>query len=512
MIPGSISVRDFGARGDGTGDDHAAINKAIAVAWAVGQGRVNFPPGQYRVNGPIEAAVDEIELVGEPGTVIDCAGPGGISLTVQKRGIVRDIEVRGNGKIGRGVSIRGASVEARAENVWVSGIRARTGAEAMGIFLDSTDGGTAVVRGCQVSDIGKLDGVSEPISGITITHFQNVTIEGNIVGNVRRNGSLDADGIKVFSRQKDGIYERSAVRVTGNTVTDCEGRFIKLQTAGRAEVTGNCLRFDTPCDLIDNFTGIDSQVHDASIHHNSFYVTAALTGGTGSKLCALQAVRVLREAGEASFQGFCHNDVYVLGNRPLRWIVTVDVDNGVEATHYVDILNNRVAGPGRFNQDSLLNGVPASVFVGIVNLPAEMTARGRVRVNGNSVTARDFIEVSGLEADHKGRLFLEVSGNRAFPTAADIPVFKAGGPITSSLCARDNQIGWHKGGSVDWNLDMAYLENGCDYRAGGRVVYSFTGSLPPPQVAGARVQYNGGHYTVQGDGFAWSADHTGNWQ
>jgi polygalacturonase len=40
-------VRAFGARGDGTTPDTAAINKAIEAAAAAGGGTVNFPAGTY---------------------------------------------------------------------------------------------------------------------------------------------------------------------------------------------------------------------------------------------------------------------------------------------------------------------------------------------------------------------------------------------------------------------------------------------------------------------------------
>ncbi|MEI9851923.1 MAG: glycosyl hydrolase family 28-related protein [Sphingomonas sp.] len=44
---GWVSVRDFGAKGDGTTIDTPAINKAIEHAAARGGGTVWFPPGTY---------------------------------------------------------------------------------------------------------------------------------------------------------------------------------------------------------------------------------------------------------------------------------------------------------------------------------------------------------------------------------------------------------------------------------------------------------------------------------
>jgi hypothetical protein len=47
---GFVNVRDFGALGDGTTDDYAAINTAITVMTARGGGRIVFPVGTYLCN------------------------------------------------------------------------------------------------------------------------------------------------------------------------------------------------------------------------------------------------------------------------------------------------------------------------------------------------------------------------------------------------------------------------------------------------------------------------------
>ena len=47
MFAHSISVRDFGARGDGVSLDTPAIQSAIDACTAQGGGVVYFPPGNY---------------------------------------------------------------------------------------------------------------------------------------------------------------------------------------------------------------------------------------------------------------------------------------------------------------------------------------------------------------------------------------------------------------------------------------------------------------------------------
>jgi hypothetical protein len=67
-VPVVFSVRDYGAAGDGTTLDTAAIKKAIQACATAGGGTVLFPPGQY-VTGTIEL-VSNMTLYLDPGAVI----------------------------------------------------------------------------------------------------------------------------------------------------------------------------------------------------------------------------------------------------------------------------------------------------------------------------------------------------------------------------------------------------------------------------------------------------------
>lgn len=60
----SISVKDFGAVGDGTTDDTVAIQRAINY-WSSGSGKVFFPQGVYKTTQTLIVAQDGVNLVGE---------------------------------------------------------------------------------------------------------------------------------------------------------------------------------------------------------------------------------------------------------------------------------------------------------------------------------------------------------------------------------------------------------------------------------------------------------------
>jgi len=74
---GAVSVKDYGARGDGTTDDTAAIERALEAA---SDGELEFPRGRYRLTRTITVALSEHGTIGVTGkggsaTVI-MAGPG----------------------------------------------------------------------------------------------------------------------------------------------------------------------------------------------------------------------------------------------------------------------------------------------------------------------------------------------------------------------------------------------------------------------------------------------------
>ena len=75
-LPKALSVKDFGAKGDGRTDDTAALNAAIAAGEKLGPGAVVFlPAGRYRTALGAEKAIevqgaDHLTVEGEAGTEV----------------------------------------------------------------------------------------------------------------------------------------------------------------------------------------------------------------------------------------------------------------------------------------------------------------------------------------------------------------------------------------------------------------------------------------------------------
>ena len=89
MIDGApVSVKDFGAVGDGVTDDTAAIQAAIDYASTTGGNQVLFPSGRYNTSSTINITADGISLVGhgERNTIIQPFFSGGDVILVAPTG------------------------------------------------------------------------------------------------------------------------------------------------------------------------------------------------------------------------------------------------------------------------------------------------------------------------------------------------------------------------------------------------------------------------------------------
>lgn len=96
LITHVVNVRDYGAAGDGSTDDTAAINRAIAAARAIAGSSVNgalvhHPPGKYMISSPITLPsyftvrgdsryTTTIQYTGASGRLFDCSNTYGVGF------------------------------------------------------------------------------------------------------------------------------------------------------------------------------------------------------------------------------------------------------------------------------------------------------------------------------------------------------------------------------------------------------------------------------------------------
>lgn len=89
----SVSVKDFGAAGDGLTVDTTAIQAAINRVAFLGGGVVYFPPGTYKLDQQLTVTTSGVSLVGAGQAATILQGPAGLSFSVCDGFTIRDLKI-----------------------------------------------------------------------------------------------------------------------------------------------------------------------------------------------------------------------------------------------------------------------------------------------------------------------------------------------------------------------------------------------------------------------------------
>lgn len=158
-----ISVKDFGASGDGVTDDTAEIQAAIDAVSADG-GAVYFPPGVYLISSSLNISADGVSLIGPNGTYIwDGSTPayysGGAWILMSASMTTHGVKFSGSGCSIDGVGVVGVAGNT-ADGIYLSsGLSIRVSnlsvakAGGVGIRIGMKSGGTGNVNGWQINNV-----------------------------------------------------------------------------------------------------------------------------------------------------------------------------------------------------------------------------------------------------------------------------------------------------------------------------------------------------------------------
>ena len=271
----TVSVKDFGAVGDGVTDDTSAINTAITAA--VGKVLV-FPPGQYKTSATIilrtnttihgyGAEVVPISAGSFPAyAAINSAVDNTGGVTPASRPILSNENPSGGNS-----------------NIHIYGLKwtgNATGSGSMhGLHVHKVTG--LVVKDCVtyecLSPIAILQSTDVVVQGCNVKGFRNggidtwtgckrVQIVDNIIDGVAPNSDGTNIGIFVTSEPTDGAGDASTYHaddylVAGNIITNIESHGIWIgggdstlnrvnDTARRVKVRGNIIRDVAGCGII----------------------------------------------------------------------------------------------------------------------------------------------------------------------------------------------------------------------------------------------------------------------
>lgn len=246
LIPGIPNVRGYvmpewyGAKGDGITDDTVAVRRAMQEPFVLLR-------GTYMVTEPITCMASVVQGVGVDGGDIVCSGGNCLTFANSVRLSDFGIELP--------YEDTGIAITAQSDIIaeWISIDGGRMGIYSTGSYKRN------VVRNSTFRNLWGDSAAAMHIDFAGITEFAN-----NYIENVSNDLDRDADGIRIWQSKN---VPHTVVRVVGNEMHNCRGRFVKCSTM-QCEVSDNYLHNDDEFGSITSFNAIDVQDGNSLIRNN----------------------------------------------------------------------------------------------------------------------------------------------------------------------------------------------------------------------------------------------------
>ena len=391
-----VSVKDFGAVGDGTTDDRAAIQAAINSAMTLGNA-VYFPAGVYvmstmgdTTNGAqiFGVLTNNVTLVGD-GATIKCTSSTQVafmfyfysgSYNINLEGLRFDANQKAQVCFKKIETVQGGSSvyvnNCEFSNSW----RVLLGAPASPYSpIWYSNGGLQLFGGFKFVSVtaskflnhDRQAGSANPATtGLVIaedagsgTYPQNTNISGNLFDTIKNNETtsptlnINCDGLVVFGGLTYGsTYIPSSATITNNQFVNCKGRAVKVQ-ADESIITNNVIRFASLA-IYGGFALINPQITSGVVSQNIFHfdvgpggVNPFDTSGTGaSGTTGGRCVLFYEGVVSTRPRMFTVDGNMVFNNVPEATGVLYGFAEDSEATEstyplFGSITNNKIAGP-----------------------------------------------------------------------------------------------------------------------------------------------------------------------
>jgi hypothetical protein len=235
-----VNVRDFGATGNGTTDDTAAIQNAINTAHSIGEG-VFFPAGTYLHTNVITA--NGVSLVGVGGgSTLLANNPNasaiiltGVSPSIQN--LVINSQPAGSNALFSNDPTKASLAVNASQNFVVQGITIAQGMGRLGTLLQQSAVG-------QISGV-TFDGSSQNLDGgVFLDACSNVSIIGNLFQG--ESTAMQIGGFSNFTTQSIAIIGNSVfsngngISITGVNIADVDQNQVQMSLNGNALSMGSC--------------------------------------------------------------------------------------------------------------------------------------------------------------------------------------------------------------------------------------------------------------------------------
>ena len=329
-----VSVKDFGAVGNGVADDTVALQAALDS----GSQAILFPAGTYKITSSLSVATTKsLTIIGESAK-IEAGTIMGHVLQVVVGAAIESVTVSGLVIDGQYVASTGIFIEAdggsvtrvTVENNIVQNFNNTTEVvSAFGIRVDALGAESVRVVGNTVKNVNRTQVNPGTIASVGIGVYSLVhgaVISGNHIENISSPaGDADADGVGVFSFNRlDDVHQSASPVITDNYFYNCKGRFVKSQCANMV-VTNN--RFEMAAfDCVDNFRFVDLQTGGGVISNNTGWWKPNIGTGTAAAF----ALITLRDFAVDDNQYIVSNNSIILNadleNFVFQWIPSTQVN------------------------------------------------------------------------------------------------------------------------------------------------------------------------------------------
>lgn len=336
-----VSVKDFGAVGDGVADDSAAIQAAV-TSLASG-GTVFFPRGTYRLISDIQFSVSNLTFSGENGASIlrkDASASNEYIIRTTGTGTISNTVISGLRFETQRVSASGTQALINADGPTISGFTVQncvfnnTTAYCNSIFLKAASGKT-------ISNVQILNNkiLASGRMGFEIINHDNgsnynvsdVLVRGNTFA------TCASMGVSI-----SGPIEK--VVIDNNTFTNCTTNSVEIVGPRGCTITNNVFS-GTTAQLISSSGGLSSVGSGIVISNNVTNGTVTGRVFLDNAGAAIIANNNLRMTGRLELSGTDTDGCLVTGNRIVsNSSVALIMDNSPNHNVFENYIDNSASG------------------------------------------------------------------------------------------------------------------------------------------------------------------------
>lgn len=279
-----VSVRDFGARGDGITDDTAEIQAALAAAASA---RLLFPAGSYKYNGSAISVTNSIVIEGDGPelseiTLTDTQTRNFLTFSGVDGVILRNIKIRGEYTSGTSYSGYTTLAFRNSSNILLDNVVIED-VYSTGLYL--ADVTNVHVRDCDIGALANAIGHNDDATGSSGIYVSNTKLRDFVVGG--------------FQAESDD----SSFVVQGVFLTD-------LEIIGRGKAISS-YGFSFTKDQVTNASDFEKykDIHVSNVRVSDVFQTSVVRGAQGFFCNNIRATGVVR--GFELGQGNAVKDVYL---------------------------------------------------------------------------------------------------------------------------------------------------------------------------------------------------------